>query len=141
MAVIAFQSVPVYAQAWWDYNRQYRIPIIVTSEISNDLYNYQLPIEVDTQSLISAGKMNDNCSDIRFSTEDGSELAYWIEPQTVGTTDTKIWVKIPHIPGSGEITIYMYYGNPDASSSSSLLNVMEELPASDGDGYTIYYQE
>ncbi len=132
---------PVYAQSWWDYNWQYRIPITITNRISDDLYNYQILIEVDTQSLISDGKMNNDCSDIRFVAEDGTELNYWIEPQTINTANTKIWVKVPHIPGSGEVTIYMYYGNPASTSLSSLLNVMEQLPASDGSGYIIYYQE
>jgi len=141
LMLINIPYTPVHAQSWWNFNWQYRIPITVTNQISYDLYNYQLLIEVDTESLISDGKMNDDCSDIRFVDDSGTELDYWIEPQTINTPNTKIWVKIPHIPGSGETTIYMYYGNPSASSLSSLLNVMEDLPASDGDGYIIYYQE
>jgi len=139
LTLINVPYTSVHAQPWWNFNWQYRIPITVTSQY--DLYNYQLLIEVDTESLISDGKMNNDCSDIRFVDDTGTELDYWIEPQTINTPNTRIWVKIPHITESGEITIYMYYGNPSASSLSSLLNVMEDLPASDGDDYTIYYQE
>ncbi len=134
-------AVPVYAQAWWDSNWHYRIPITIKNNVDENLYNYQVLIEVDTASLISAGKMNEDCSDVRFITEDYTELPYWIEPQTINTDNTRIWVKIPTLPASGEVTIYMYYGNPSASSESSLPSVMESPPASDGAGYQIYYQE
>jgi hypothetical protein len=48
-------------------------------------------------------------------------LNYWIE-SGINTTTTKIWVKVPSIPASSSKTIYVYYGNPSATSLSSVAN-------------------
>lgn len=45
------------------------------------------------------------------------ELSYWIE-SGVSSLNTKVWVKIPSIPSSGNVAIFMYYGNPNASVRS-----------------------
>ena len=102
---------------WW----QYRIPITVTS--SQSLSDYQVLVKVDTASLISAGKMRSDCGDIRFTDSDGQTLLpYWIEPETINSANTRIWVKVPSVP-SGTKIIYMYYGNPSAASQSNGGNV------------------
>ena len=61
--------------------------------------------------------MNYDFSDLRFvDNDEKTELNYWIEEYTIFSTAT-VWVKVPSIP-NGEKTIYMYYGNPDASSTT-----------------------
>jgi hypothetical protein len=93
----------------------------------NTLTNYQVLVTVDTASLISAGKMQSDCRDIRFTDSDGvTLLSYWIE-SGCNTTSTKIWVKVPSIPGSSTKTIYMYYGNPDATSASSGIDTFDDF--------------
>jgi len=99
----------------WNYRRPVRIN---NAGNPNNLTYYQVLVTVDTASLISAGKMRPDCGDIRFTDADGvTLLAYWIE-SGINTSTTKIWVKVPAIPGSSIYTIYMYYGNPDAVSMS-----------------------
>jgi len=100
----------------WAYRRPVRIN---NSQNPNNLTNYQVLVTVDTASLISAGKMNSDGSDIRFTDSDGvTLLSYWIE-SGINTSTTKIWVKVPSIPASSVYTIYMYYGNPSALSQSN----------------------
>ncbi|RIB35321.1 MAG: hypothetical protein BXU00_02210 [Candidatus Nanoclepta minutus] len=115
-------SLPVYAQ-WWDTNWKYRVPITIKENSGSSLTNYQVNITIDTQSLISAGKMRSDCGDIRFTDANGNPLSYWIESNTCNTQNTKIWVKVPSIPANGQVTIYMYYGNPSATSLSDPKNV------------------
>jgi hypothetical protein len=99
----------------WNYKR----PITVTNNTTNDLTNYQVLITIDTASLISAGKMRSDGGDIRFTDSDGVTLInYWVE-SGINTTSTKIWVEVPSIPASGSTTIYLYYGNPSATTTSN----------------------
>ncbi|MFQ5469800.1 MAG: DUF2341 domain-containing protein [Gammaproteobacteria bacterium] len=81
------------------------------------LTDYQIQITIDSASLVSAGKMNSDGSDIRFRDSNGAtELNYWIE-SGINTASTKIWVKVTSIPNPSK-TIYFYYGNPGATSQS-----------------------
>ncbi|MCL5094312.1 MAG: DUF2341 domain-containing protein [Patescibacteria group bacterium] len=67
-------------------------------------------------------------SDIRFTDSDGTtELSYWIESLNNSTTakNYKIWTKVPSIPASSTKTIYKYYGNASATSSSNGTNTFE----------------
>jgi hypothetical protein len=97
----------------------YRRAIVVNNTGNpNTLVDYQVLVVVDTASLISAGKLQSTCADIRFTDEDGVTLLnYWIE-SGCNTPSTRIWVKVPSIPASSTKTIYLYYGNPVASSAS-----------------------
>jgi hypothetical protein len=63
--------------------------------------------------------MRSDGGDIRFTDSDGVTLLnYWIE-SGIGTNNTRIWVKVPSIPPSSKKTIYLYYGNPSATSLSN----------------------
>jgi hypothetical protein len=66
------------------------------------------------------GNMNDGGSDLRFTDGDNSvKYNYWIEKWN-NTGESKIWVKVPGVPSSGDPPIlYMWYGNSDASSESN----------------------
>jgi len=101
----------------WLNGFPYRRAIGVTNS-GSALSNYQVLVTLDTSSLISAGKMRSDCGDIRFTDSDGiTQLNYWIESEC-NSASTKIWIKIPSIP-TGSKTIYLYYGNLNASSASN----------------------
>ena len=96
----------------------YKKPITITGRNGSTLIDYQVLLTIDTASLISAGKLNPDCGDIRFKDSGGSAIPYWIE-SGINSNNTKIWVKVPNIPSSGNTTIYMYYGNPALNSLSN----------------------
>ncbi|MBI3583168.1 MAG: DUF2341 domain-containing protein [Nitrospinae bacterium] len=103
----------------------YRKPITITGSTAGVQTNYQVLVTVDTQSLITAGKMQSTGADIRFTNASGTLLSYWIE-SGINTTSTRIWVKVDSIPASpSTATIYMYYGNSTASAVSNGDNVFE----------------
>ena len=94
-----------------------------------DLTDFQVKVVVDTSSLISAGKMQSDCDDIRFTDSDGvTPINFWVEGP-LNSPSTVIWVEVPHIPASSTKTIYMYYGNAYASS------------ASDGDATFVFFDD
>jgi hypothetical protein len=79
------------------------------------IYNRALS-DAEIQALYQA-KARLDYGDIRFTDSDGSTLLnYWQE------ADGRFWVKVPSIPASSTKTIYVYYGNPSATSMSSVQN-------------------
>jgi len=99
---------------------KYRKPINVTENSGSTLTDYQVILTVDTASLISEGKMQTDCEDIRFTDSDEiTGLSYWIE-LGCNTPNTKVWVKVPSLPASSTKTIYMYYGNPEADANMQI---------------------
>ncbi|MFZ8855913.1 MAG: DUF2341 domain-containing protein [Candidatus Nanopusillus sp.] len=106
----------VYSLSEWLYHR----PIFIYNTFSNDLTDYPILILLNTQTLILQGKMRPDCGDIRITDSDKTTLLnYWIEPHTCNRPITKIWVKIPFIPRYHNKTIYLWYGNPNATSMSN----------------------
>jgi alpha-tubulin suppressor-like RCC1 family protein len=105
----------------WLNGWQYRKPITINNP-SSDLSNYQVLVNLNTESLISSGKMRSDCGDIRFTDSDGlTQLNYWLE-SGCNSDNTRIWVKVPYIPARSTKTIYVYYGNPSATSLSNGIN-------------------
>ena len=104
--------------------------IIVNNTLNtNTLIDYQINITVDTETPISQGKMKPDCGDVRFTylnTSDYKEykIPYWIE-SGCNTSNTIIWIKVPYISANGNATVYMYYGNPNATSESNPHNVFD----------------
>jgi hypothetical protein len=127
LSLITFLSlgiVKVEAQTTgWLSGWMYRRAVTINNtQNSNTLSDYQVLVIVDTASLISAGKLQGTCADIRFTDSDGQTLLnYWIE-SGCNTASTRIWVRVSSIPGASTKTIYLYYGNPSASSASNPVN-------------------
>jgi len=109
-------AVPASALDGWSYYRS----ITITNGLSQALTDYQVNFTLDTANLISQGKMRSDCGDLRVTQSDGQTLLpYWIDPSTCNTNKTMIWTKVPSIPASSSITIYVWYGNPQATSQAN----------------------
>lgn len=96
---------------------KYKMNVDITNPGSL-LEDFQVLIEFNSASYVSAGKMNISGSDIRFMDNNNNLLSYWIVPKTFNTTVTQIWVKVSEIP-NGAPNIYMFYGNNSAYSNSN----------------------
>ncbi len=105
---------------WMNSSWLYRRGITVENE-GDDLLYEDVLIEVDTASLVSANKLQSDCDDLRFTNGDGTTgISYWVEGGC-NTSTTQIWVQIPEIR-TGELTIYMYYGNTEAINAEESWN-------------------
>ena len=116
---------PLFDATGWSFNGpwlsgwRYKQAITINNTLnSNTLTNYQVLVSLDTRSLISAGKMRSDCGDIRFVDSDGGLISYWLE-SGCNSDCTRIWVKVPSIPGGSTKMIYFYYGNSAATTQSN----------------------
>ena len=75
---------------WWHSNFHYRMRLTAHENSGHALTNYPLYAVVDTASLIAAGKMKSDCSDVRII-YNGVE----IPSQVTGcdTATSKIWLQ------------------------------------------------
>ena len=87
---------------------------------------------------------NSNGSDIRVVASDGvTQLPYWIENWNSTSQVASVWVNVPSIP-SGTSTIYLLYGNPSATTTSSGTNTFlffDDFETADPTPQLGYYQE
>jgi parallel beta-helix repeat protein len=106
---------------WWNLSWEYRTKINITSLVTNNL-NYAVAlVNLSTSSLITAGKMNSDCGDVRFVDNNSNELNYTLETSTCDTTNTLFWVW-SNLTGNANNTIYAYYGNSAASLKTGYAN-------------------
>jgi hypothetical protein len=95
------------------------MPIVISNKTGAAQGDYQVLATINTASLISAGKMRNDCGDIRIRNTNGTtDLGHWIQ-SGCNTAATKIWIKVPSI-STGNKTIYAYYGYSSATSLSNL---------------------
>ena len=149
LLIVAIVSIILFegSYAWWNSSWQYRKPITVSEQSGNDLTDFQVKVVVNTSALISEGKMNSDCSDIRFTwlnetSGNEQEIPYWIE-SGCNTSETIIWVKVPKIPANDNATIYMYYGNPNATfegianNGTATFEIFDTWDDGDYNGWTV----
>jgi len=97
----------------WDYRRK----VTITEQSGNDLTDYQVLVELDSSNFDFTHAQS-NGEDVRFTDIEANLLDYWIEEWDSVAESAKIWVKVPYILANSTTEIYMYYGNPSASSES-----------------------
>jgi hypothetical protein len=112
--------LPSASAEWWDDDWSFKKPVEVTERSNTSLSNYSVELEVDTASLISSGKMESDCSDLRFANKwENDTVEHWIQ-SGCDTDSTDVYLEVPSIGPNESETLYMYYGNSGASSTSEL---------------------
>jgi len=88
-------------------------PITITSTASQTIYNYVLSF-----TIAHVSGMQSDYQDIRFKHQNNPStwLNYWIEQYN--STVAHVWVLVPSIP-VGTSMMYLFYGNPSATSQSN----------------------
>jgi len=107
---------------WWSASWSKRKAINLQTPSGSTPTNYQILINITYDS-----DMNSNFSDLRFIdyTDNTTQLAYWIEDKDNGNW-AQIWVKNENnITTANQTHIWMYYGNPSATSNSNGENTFE----------------
>jgi len=107
----------------WDYRKEHNL----TS--SSAVADYQIKFEVynttgtdSGNSVYLGSNVQADFDDVRwtwYNTSSNSEVEcdYWIE--SYSSNHATFWVEVPSIPSSGNSTIYIYYGNSTATTTSN----------------------
>ena len=107
-------DVNIEGATWWNSTWDYRKQLNITNP--NALLNdFSVMIEFNGTELYEAGKLNENCSDIRFTNSTDDVLQYRNISCITNDNSTlsSFYVEIPHFV-NGTNTLYMYYGNSEA---------------------------
>ncbi len=98
---------------WTDPTWTKMKPITITNTVGQTLTNAVIYFTITHEP-----GMQSQYQDIRFKHQDNPTtwLNYWIE--TYNTTTAHVWVKVPTIP-LGTSSMYLFYGNPSATSQSN----------------------
>lgn len=106
----------------------YRVPVIIDNSTNpNPLVDYQLKLELNTDSLVQLGQMKADGGDLRITNAAGVLLPFWVVNNTINTTKTELWVNVDNIPPMSTIDVYLFYGRQDA------------LSVADGDATFLHY--
>ena len=124
LSVFRFTAL-VKADSDWLSGWQYRKSHVIESA-SGAGANYQVRIKVHYGSGTDSGEnvyLNEHCrtdfGDIRFTDDDGvTELDYWME-EKVDSEYAIFWVEVKDDLSNSDVTIYIYYGNSDATTTSN----------------------
>jgi len=119
-ALIIVNIQPVEAQGWlegWGYRKSH-----VINGVAGAGNGYQIRITVHYGSGTDSGEnvyLNEHCKadfgDIRFADDDGTTLlSYWMESYT-NASQAVFWVKVNDDLNTNPATIYIYYGNLEAT--------------------------
>ncbi len=104
--------------AWYDDSYSFRIKETI-GNTGAATGNQKVKFDIDTATLITAGKMQSDCDDTRFTDINGKSLKYFLDSAggACNTASTDYYVFVPTI-NAGNTVIYVYYGNPTATSGS-----------------------
>ena len=88
---------------------------IIDADSGSTLTDDDVLIELDTATLVTAGKLQSDCDDLRVTDSDKTTLLdHWIEAGC-NTNSTQVWVQVPSVPDGGK-TLYVYYENASATN-------------------------
>jgi len=109
---------------WYDTNWSYRKSHVI-NPASGAGTNYQVRIVVWNTTGTDSGenvylddKVRDDFGDVRFTDDDGVTLLdYWLD--NYNSSAAVFWVEVADDLSSSSGTIYIYYGNPSATTTSN----------------------
>jgi len=132
--VLFFLAVPI-SMSWWNSSWDDRKTVEITENSDRSLSDYPVNFSIDTETLIDNGRLQNDCSDLRFvDSDDSTELDHWIK-SGCNTPDTDLIVNVPDVTAGSTENIYVYYDNPEASQTSSFANTVPQNGLTSG-GYT-----
>lgn len=115
--------IPGPAEAAWAQGFSYRSNLDVTN--APGVAGFQFTFTLNTASLVSSGLMRSDCGDLRVAgTDEVTMLPYWIETGC-NTASTRVWFHASLPVGSSRV--YLYHGNPSATSAAALQQVFDPV--------------
>jgi len=111
--------------AWFNNSWHYRKQLTFNNaDQSDNLTDFPVMVKLTSANFLFS-KAKSSGEDVRFTDSDGETLLkYEIEKWDADNEEAIIWVKVPQIDGSSATdSIYIYYGNAEASDGQDAENV------------------
>jgi uncharacterized repeat protein (TIGR01451 family) len=125
VTVLNIFSPAVYS--WFDCNWYYRSEVTITENSGSLLSDYQVLLELDSASFHTDYSWSSAGQDLRIlEANDSSQLDFFIQSWDAPTKRAKVWVKIPSLPANSTKMVYLYYGNPIATTTSTATITLTE---------------
>jgi len=100
-------------------NWPYREAVTAANSGATALTNYQMRIALDKTHTGFWSHVKNDGSDIRFIDSDNTTaISYWLESFDYANKTAAVHIKIPSISASSSKSIYLYYGNAAATTTS-----------------------
>lgn len=118
--VVGANTGEVYAilDPWFDSAFGQRIAFNITSP--DTITNFPARIVVDTATLITAGDLQSDCDDLRFTLGETVQVDYWIgEVNGCNNATTEIYIET-NLTAATPIEHFMYFDNPLATATSNI---------------------
>ncbi|WP_430459558.1 DUF2341 domain-containing protein [Thalassolituus sp. LLYu03] len=111
--------LPLPASAYWDDNWGFRTTVSVRNTASQNLTDYQVLLTISSSNLSSQYSWSSDGRDLRIlDSDDSSQLNYWIDSWDSTNKTAQVWVRFPTLTASATRTIYLYYGNTNATAAT-----------------------
>jgi len=102
------------------YGAYYKNITVTNNDASVTLTNFQIEVDLDTTAMVSGGHLRSDGNDLRITSSDClTSYAFWLEPGTINTATTRLWVKIPSLAPSTAVVLKMHYGTQTTSVSDA----------------------
>ena len=110
---------------WWNTSWKRRKAVSIKETAGVNQTEVRLNITIDTQALVSQGKMMASCADARFADTNKNEIPYYLV-SGCGTQNTLFQIKA-NLTANETFKIYFYYSNPSATSKSDRGSTMADI--------------
>jgi len=120
----ALQSTAV--AAWWDTDWNRKVSVEITNGSGSNVTNY--PVRIDLSAANMPGfDWSNNGNDIRvLDSDEATQLDFYIDSFDSTAQTAILWVNLPTL-NSGEVrTVYIYYHNTAATSTSDAVATFSE---------------
>jgi hypothetical protein len=112
--VLILSPIVSATDPWYNTNWDYRKSLTVSGKIIGDTMRLVVVNNTGVGNLTCSGHVMNDFRDLVFTDTSKNILSYWVQNYTVGVRAT-VWIN----NSLNVSTMYMYYGNPGATSSSN----------------------
>ncbi len=126
LSLVARPAGRAYAAWYSDSSWQYRQKIVIdhTKVMNTDQTDFPVMIKINNQYNSIFSNAKDDGYDILFTSSDGStKLSHEIDTFSKANKELIAWVKIPLLSYQNDTTLYMYYGNSEATDQQNKTDV------------------
>ncbi|MDD4737301.1 MAG: DUF2341 domain-containing protein [Kiritimatiellae bacterium] len=127
LLLAGFFLCPPSGYAWYYAAEPFRFPAAVVNATTQTPTNQPVLLLLDTAALITAEQLRADGADLRITSHTDTPLPFWIEPNTINTTNTRVWIGLNSLPSNDTATVYLYHGETNAAAAGNITNTFTAL--------------